>query len=359
MDGKRIYGAYTTREEAAAEAASMMQRAKASAGKVLITFETACQQIIDLAPTPGTKRDYDECCTTLATFFGLETPLHEVTRQRIQDYVAHRHAARWRGKPIGERRIGKELRVLGRVFNVAIRNDQFPGASPLLKIEKPKSKPQEQEHYTIEEFAEFIAAIRQQTLPTAERAWRIVAAFAFSGLRRDELCRLRCEQVDLAAGWLRRVEGKRNVCDVPITKPLAAVLRPLLDGLKGMDHLVPVGEARGPRKEGNRRRSDLERREGIVNGLFRRFREVLPERLRSRFHPHTLRHSVRTWLADAGVPEHVKNAFTRHGRRGEGARYEHVSPLLLRKGVEQVLDPLLGIVDPTANATHEQVVTNA
>lgn len=353
IDGKRVYGANTTRDEAAAEAGRMLQRAKASTGKVLITLQVACQQIIDLAPTDGTKRDYDECCTTLATFFGAETPLHEVTRQRIEDYIAHRRAARWRGQPIGEARIRKELRVLGRVFNVAIRKDQFPGASPLVKVEMPKVKPREAEHYSVAELVEVITTMRAQTWPTADRSWRIVASLAFSGLRRNEFCRLRAGQVDLVGGVLRQIEGKRNVCDLPITKPLASAIAPLLAGLRSTDELVPAGKASGPRREGNRARTDLERREGIINGLFRRFRAALPERLQGRFHPHSMRHSLRTILADAGVATHIRNALTRHSGRGEGARYEHVSPLLLRSEAQRVLDPLLYLVEPVKTATDD------
>lgn len=351
VEGRRVYGKNTTREEAIAEAARILQRAKASAGKALISLHVACQQIIDLAPSAGTKRDYDECCTTLCTFFGADSPLHEITSSRIRDYIAHRRAARWRGHPIGEARIGKELRVLGRVFNVAIRNDQFPDASPLLKVELPKPRPVEAQHYSTEELAEILTTIRAQTWPTTERAWRLVAVLALSGLRRDELCRLTAGQVDLQAGTLRQIEGKRNVCDLPITKPLATVLRPLVEGLKAGDHLVPAGEARGPRKEGNRPRTDLERREGIINGIFRRFRATLPERLQERFHPHTLRHTLRTILANAGMASHLRNALTRHAGRGDGARYEHVSPLLLRNEACRVLDPLLALVEPAATST--------
>jgi integrase len=351
VDGVRVYGKNATREEAIAEAARIQQRAKASAGKSLISLHAACQQIIDLAPSAGTKRDYDECCTTLCGFFGTESALHEVTTARVRDYIAHRRATRWRGQPIGEVRIAKELRVLGRVFNVAIKNDQFPDASPLLKIEKPSARPVEAQHYTVDELAEILATMRAQTWPTTERAWRLVAVLAFSGLRRDELCRLTAGQVDLQAGTLRQIEGKRNVANLPITKPLAAVLRPLVENLKATDHIVPAGEARGPRKDGNRPRSDLERREGIINGIFRRFREALPERLRERFHPHTMRHSLRTILADAGMASHMRNALTRHAGRGDGARYEHVSPLRLRNEACGVLDPLLWLVDPAATST--------
>lgn len=355
VDGKRQYGKNTTRDEAAAEAERMLKRAKASAGKVLISLEVACQQIIDLAPTAGTKRDYDECCTTLGAFFGADTPLHEVTKERIEEFIAHRRAARWRDRPIGDARIHKELRVLGRVFNVAIQKDQFPGASPLLKVARPpKVKPREGDHYTIDEVAEIVETMRSQKWRTADRSWRFVAALVFSGLRRDEFCRLRAEQVDLVACTLREIEGKRNIRDLPITKPLAAALRPLVEGLRPSDHLVPAGEPRGPRKEGNRPRTDLERREGIINGLFRRFREALPARLRARFHPHSLRHTLRTILADANVPSHVRDALTRHSGRGEGSRYEHVSPLLLRRDAERVLNPLLWIIDPPAQASSAQ-----
>ncbi|MBK8095635.1 MAG: tyrosine-type recombinase/integrase [Planctomycetes bacterium] len=346
VGGKRVYGRNASREEAQVEAANILHRAKVSAGKAFITFQDACQQIIDIAPSAGTKRDYDECCTTLCGFFGADLPLPEITKDRIRAFIDHRRAARWRDRPISDLRIKKELRVLGRVINVAIQRDQFTELSPLLKVEPPKVKSKEAGHYTIDELNEVVGLIRQQKWPTAERSWRIVAALLFSGLRREEFCRLRVEQIDLQAAVLRDIDGKTNIAALPITKPLAAVLRPLIEGGAGSNFLVPSGTARGPRKPGNQQRSDLERRVGLLNGLFRRFRKALPDRLQSRFHAHTLRHSLRTVLADAGVAQHVKDVLTRHSTRTVGGSYEHVSPLLLRREAERVLDPLLFIVEP-------------
>ncbi|MCC7062151.1 MAG: site-specific integrase [Planctomycetes bacterium] len=355
VDGKRVYGKNRPYEEARAEADQMVARAKSSDGVTLITFEKACQGVLDTVKgKEGTWRSYHEHFITLSDFFGADTPLHEVTRQRIQEFIQRRRADRHRGKPISEGRIRKNLVALGRVFRLAILNDHFAPPSPLDRIELPKTMPKESGHYSIEELAEIITAMRQQKWATAERSWRIVAALAFSGLRRAELCRLRREQVDLKAGVLRDLEGKRNICNLPITKPLASVLQTLMEGLGPKDHLVPAGAPRGPQKEGMPARTEQERRESILNGLFRRFRKVLPERLRSRFHPHSMRHTLATLLADGGVPDHVCNALTRHTDPRSSARYKHPSPLLLRNEAARVLDPLLYIVEPKPTFASEE-----
>ena len=133
-----------------------------------------------------------------------------------------------------------------------------------------------------------------------------------------------------------------------ITKPLAHVLPVLVGAADSTGHLIPQGTVRGPRKEGGAPRTDTERRTSTIDRVFRRCRADLPEPLRARFHPHALRHSLRTILADASVPEHVRDAFTDHAPSTVGRGYEHATATLVRHHARATLDPLLWIVDPPA-----------
>lgn len=351
-----MYGKATTLELAARDASDMLRKAQIAAGLTLITLQEACQNVLDSVHTDGTWRAYEEHFQTLIAFFGQDTLLHTIGRAEIEDFVKARRAERYRGRKISETRINKHLVVLKRIFNVATRRDEFDGANPVAKVEMAKVKRREAGYFDEAELAEILATMRAvEGARTTERAWRLVAVLTFSGLRLTELCRLTAGQIDLEGCWIRDIDGKCNVANLPVTGPFVAAVRPLMKRLRAGDHLVPSGEAAGPRKEGNRPRTDLERRIGVVNGMFRRFREKLPERLRKRFHPHTFRHSMRTLLAEAGVDVVIRNALTRHATPGVGPRYDHVSPILMRKEAERVLEPLLYMVDPTVQKPGESV----
>lgn len=348
INGQRVFGQATTRDLAALEARDMIRRAQIAAGVTLITLREACQNVLDTIETDGTWRSYEEHFQTLLDFFGDDTLLHTIGRAEIADFVAHRRKCKHRGKPIGLLRINKHLTALKRVFNVATKRDEFDGANPVTKIEAFKIKKREAGYYDEKELAEVLETIREADgTRTNEIGWRVVAGLLFSGLRRTEFCRLTAGQIDLRGYWLRNIDGKTNVCNLPITEPFVVAVKPLLKGRKADGHLVPSGSVRGPRKEGNAERTDLERRIERVNGIFRRFRPKLRVELQDRFKPHTMRHSVRTLLAEAKVDVVTRNALTRHVTPGVGPSYDHVSPMLMRKEAQRVLEPLLYMVDPS------------
>ena len=190
-----------------------------------------------------------------------------------------------------------------------------------------------------------------QKRKSASSAWdaAIVAALLFTGLRREGLCHVTTAMIDDQAGFIRGLEQKKSVGSlVPITKPLAHVLPVLVAGADDTGHLVPRGTARSPR-------TDTERRTGTIDRVFRIARLALPEPLRSRFRPHTFRHTLRTILADAEVPGHVRDAITDHAPSSVGRSYEHASPASVRMWATKTLDPLLPIVAPvTVQAAQAQ-----
>lgn len=344
VGGKRVYGKHRSRDEARDEAAEIIRRGEITEGVTMISLFDACQDVLDDTRNDGTKRSYHEHFVTLCDYFGADTPLQLVTPQRIREFIHHRRGQRIRGQAPTELRIRKDVNALNRVFRDATMADKFAGANPVSKIKKPKGKSKESGHYTIAELDELFTDLRKVSTRTAERNMLFVAAYYFSALRRSEFCRLRVRDIDFKGGFIRDFEGKVNFAPAPITAPLAYALEHLVEGKQPTDPLVPIGKPRGPRKDNRKPSTPLERQIGLINGAIRRLRPELREALRSRFHPHTGRHTLRSILADHNVPEHVKNAITRHGRH----LYEHTTPTEVRMWATRVLDPLLYLVDPEA-----------
>lgn len=342
--GQIVTGEWASREEAIEDADRMRARRELLAGGVqIITLEEGCQAVLDTVKhNDGTWRSYHEHFLTICEHFDPDTPLHEITPEEIRGFLTARRASRWRGKPPSEARLRKHVVALGRVFNLAIQNERFAAANPTQRVAKPKPAPRrESDYFTADELGEVL-----EQLEGWDRA--VAAALALSGLRRSELCRVQKKQIDQKGGFIRRVAGKTGERDVPITRPLELLLPELIAGADSDGFLIPKGVCRGPRTPGARRRTDEERRVGQLNRAFARAKKRCRAHLAARLHPHAMRHTLRTILADAGVPEHVKDTFTGHSTAKVAGRYEHASATAVRMWATKVLDPLLWLVDPNA-----------
>ena len=348
VDGKRLHGAWGSREDAIEERDQMLARRRAGEGETFCTLEEACQVVLDATPNAGTWRSYEEHFLTLAEFFGADAPLQAITAKRIEDFIRHRRSQRIRGKAPTDDRIRKNLVALGRVIRLATKRGRFAGANPLLNVEVPRATRKEAGHYSNEELHDVLSAMARLKTKTARRAFAIVCALSFSGLRRSELARLQRRQIDFHAGFLRDVVGKTGIRQVPISKPLNHALQVLATGLGDDDHIIPAGPARKPRKEGREPRPDIERRVGVIDATFRRCRAHLRSTLQGRFHPHTLRHWTRTALVDASVPRHVADKITGHATPGVGARYEHTNQAGMRMHATKALDPFEAMLTAVA-----------
>lgn len=339
---------WTTREQALLDAQAMRERRQSHEGIEVVTLEEACQDVLDsVKGNDGTWRSYHEHFETICEHFGADEPLHAITPMKINEFLTARRAARVRGKPPSERRLRKHLTALGRVFRLATTNGRFAGANPLDRVEKPKAgKRRHQDRFTIDELGEIFRALHKRTTRRAKWDMAVVAALLFTGLRRRGLCCVTKAMIDDKAGFIRGIEQKESLGGlVAISRPLAHVLPTLVEAADETGHLIPKGRARGPRKKDARPRTDNDRRTEKVDCLFADARDDLPETLRARFHPHAMRHSLRTILADAGVPEHIKDAITDHAPSTVGRTYEHATPTNVRAWTTKVLDPLLRLID--------------
>lgn len=158
------------------------------------------------------------------------------------------------------------------------------------------------------------------TLLNSLRTWRdraIAGLMVFCGLRSAEVLALNVADVDIGARWLK-VSGKGNKeRRVPLDIDVAGVIQTYLlaerpDTTSDRLFIVAKGATRGqPLTTAGLRR------------IFRYHRDISGV---AAAHPHALRHTFGTALAEAGVDLAVMQALLGHAHIDTTARYVHLAP---------------------------------
>jgi integrase/recombinase XerD len=158
------------------------------------------------------------------------------------------------------------------------------------------------------------------TLLESLRTWRdraIAGLMVFCGLRSAEVLALVVVDVDIGARWLK-VSGKGNKeRRVPLDVDVAGVIQTYLlaerpDTVSGRLFIVAKGPTRGqPLTSAGLRR------------IFRYHRDISGV---TGAHPHALRHTFGTALAEAGVDLAVMQVLLGHAHIDTTARYVHLAP---------------------------------
>jgi site-specific recombinase XerD len=164
------------------------------------------------------------------------------------------------------------------------------------------------------------------------RRWRdraIAGLMLFSGLRSSEVLGLRVDDVDIARRWVRVVGKGDKERRVPIDHDVAGVIQTYL--------LVERPETDSPVLF-------------VVAKGANRGKPLTPAGLRTVFryhreragvpagHPHALRHSFGTALAEAGVDLSVIQALMGHDHVDSSAAYIHLAPAFVREEFDAVRD---------------------
>ena len=144
----------------------------------------------------------------------------------------------------------------------------------------------------------------------------IVGLMLLAGLRRGEVLRLRCGDVDLEEGTIRIVAGKGphggkdRTCYMPpqLREMLATYLRERHRAGRTHPELLTSAEA-------NR---------GVSAEPIRRVCDLAGKALHMRVTPHMLRHTYATLLRQAGVPDRVSMDLLGHTSLAMLQRYSHV-----------------------------------
>jgi site-specific recombinase XerD len=163
-----------------------------------------------------------------------------------------------------------------------------------------------------------------QALLTSFRTWRdraIAGLMLFSGLRSAEVLGLVVRDVDIARGWVKVVGKGDKERRVPVDAEVASIIQTyLLAERPETESLMLFVVAKGPNRgkpltpAGLRTIFRYHRaKAGVVAG-----------------HPHALRHSFGTALAEAGVDLAVLQALMGHDHIDSAAAYVHLAPVHLR-----------------------------
>jgi site-specific recombinase XerD len=148
----------------------------------------------------------------------------------------------------------------------------------------------------------------------------------FSGLRSAEVLGLKVEDIDIGRGWARVVGKGDKERRVPIDPDVSSLVQAYLlaerpETAERALFVVAKGPHRGKplTYEGMRRVFRYHReRSGVMAG-----------------HPHALRHSFGTALAEAGVDLAVMQALMGHDHVDSAAAYIHLSPQHVRRAYDE------------------------
>ena len=154
-----------------------------------------------------------------------------------------------------------------------------------------------------------------------ERDRAIAGLMLFSGLRSAEVLGLRVVDVDVGGGWVRVIGKGDRERRVPLDAEVAGLIQAYL--LVERPETATMGlfvVAKGPHR-------------GLpltAAGLRRVFRYHRERSGVTAGHPHALRHSFGTALAEAGVDLSVLQALMGHQHVDSSAAYIHLAPAHLR-----------------------------
>jgi site-specific recombinase XerD len=155
----------------------------------------------------------------------------------------------------------------------------------------------------------------------SERDRAIAGLMLFSGLRSAEVLGLEVTNVDVGRGWVRVVGKGDKERSVPLDPEVASLIQSyLLAERPETTSKALFVVAKGPHRGQPLTPAGLRR-------VFRYHRERagVPAG-----HPHALRHTFGTALAEAGVDLLVMQALMGHDHADSSAAYVHLAPVHLR-----------------------------
>jgi site-specific recombinase XerD len=230
-------------------------------------------------------------------FFGYREMLDPDARSPVPRGRETRRVAR------GER--SGELGHLGR-----------PRARSRLRLREPRRLPRALDR---DELRALIGSFRSQR----DRA--IAGLMVFSGLRSAEVLGLRARDIDIGRGWARVVGTGNKERRVPVDPDVASLVQAYLLAERPETRSAALFVvAKGPH-----------RGEPLTTaGLRTVFRYHRAKAGVPAGHPHALRHSFGTALAEAGVDLAVIQALMGHDHVDSAAAYIHLAPVHLRSAYD-------------------------
>jgi integrase len=321
VDGKqkRIYRSDWTQDDAEGALAALLLKVDQPKPKPDgLTLAEAAERYLGLK---ARKRTLAEDKRTLSHFkgvFGADTPLTEITADRISDYKARRLAAtrkiRDTEKHLSAAAVNRPLTLLRHLLRLA--HEEWGVLEHVPKIRTEKEPQGRLRWLTIDEAGRLLATCRK----SKNKALADLVEFAmFTGVRRGEALGLTWDRVDRARGVIRlEVTKSGHRREIPLSSNADAVLaRRWTPDAKGWVF--------GSRK---------------WNAFRSAWEAALAGANIDGFRFHDLRHTFASWLVQRGrTLKEVQEALG-HQTIAMTMRYSHLAPDHLRAAVA-VLDGVL------------------
>ena len=238
----------------------------------------------------GAQRHYKD----LSDFFGESTPLHEITLDRIDEYVDAVLA-----RKLSNSTVNRKLAVLSRILRTAVERGKL-AAMP--KIPRRKEAKHRIRFLSAEEENRFITTFIQFGYHHHAEAFLLLL---YTGFRTGECWRLECRDIDLLHGTITAWKTKNGN---PRTIPIVERIRPILEEADASGRLFPQGTNIWFEKAWNK------------------VKKVLNLQADTQLVPHTLRHTCASRLAQRGISMMVIKEWMGHNNINTTMRYTHLAP---------------------------------
>jgi integrase len=238
FEGRRIRRSAKTRSRKAAREIEAAYRVKLAKGEVGIeepkrvpTFSTAIKEFLawskhEHAAHPNTHSRYEVSSKALKRFF-RDTPLDRITPETVERFKTWRAKKKsdLTGRPLRPATINRELACLKILFN------RFEGSVPKNPVRKVRFLAEDNEQTRVLNVDEE----RLYLLGASQPLRDIATIMLETGLRPEEVCRIRRENVHLERGYVFNPIGKTKAArrKVPLTEKATAVLRRRLERIDG------------------------------------------------------------------------------------------------------------------------------
>ena len=192
-----------------------------------------------------------------------------------------------------------------------------PRARSLLRLREPRRLPRGLDR---EEARALLASFR------CDRDRAVAGLMLFSGLRSAEVLGLQVADFDVGRGWVRVTGKGGKERRVPVDPEVAGLIQSYLLAERPETSSPAVFVvAKGPHRG----------RPLSAEGLRRVFRYHRGKAGVPAGHPHALRHTFGTALAEAGVDLSVMQALMGHDHVDSAAAYIHLSPAHVRRAYDE------------------------
>jgi len=260
--------------------------------------------------SPNTQKSYSSYLKHLNRFFG-ETKLVIIAPKNISEYKAVRY-----GEGVKPSTVNRELSMLSKAFNIAVKEWEWLKDNPVSKVPKDKENNERDRWLTIDDEERIL-----DNCP--ERLSEIVIFALNTGLRQDELLSLEWSRVNLSD---KTILIQKTKSGKPRTIPLNQITLELLnkkfgEKVRSLQDVVFVNRA-GKKMCASKLRKD--------------FKKVLTNAEIEDFKFHDLRHTFATRLAQKGIDIYKIAKLLGHEDIKMTQRYAHHCPESLRSGVESL-----------------------